>query len=267
MKWYYADGAEKTGPVTEPQIESLFQAGRINTSTLVWHDGMGAWLPFGQVKPALVEAAEKKAALAGQQPSSGPDVAAAEVVCSQCNQIFPRAQLIMIRDHWVCANCKPAFVQKLKEGTLGGRRLEYAGFGIRLVAKLLDNLIFHVLGVGLATGAVASILFTGGVKSEEEAAAKILILALAAAGAFLLVLPIQMWCLATKGGTPGKRICKLRVISATGENIGWGKAIGRVFAEILTQLIPFAIGYIIAAFDTEKRAVHDHLARTRVVKD
>jgi uncharacterized RDD family membrane protein YckC len=147
-----------------------------------------------------------------------------------------------------------------------GRRQEFAGFGIRLLAKLLDNFIFYVLGVGLVSGAAASILFSGGVKSESEGAVKIVILILAIFGAYFLVLPIQMWCLATKGGTPGKRLCKLRVISDTGENLGWGKAIGRVAAEILTQLT-FSIGYIIAAFDIEKRTIHDRIAGTRVVKD
>ena len=113
---------------------------------------------------------------------------------------------------------------------------------------------------------MASLLFSGGVHSDREGAARILILGLAVSGALLLVLPVQMWCLATKGGTPGKRLCKLRVISETGENLGWGKAIGRVSAEILTQLT-FSIGYIIAAFDIEKRTIHDRIAGTRVVKD
>ena len=266
MKWYYADGTAQAGPVTEPEIESLFHAGKINPSTLVWHDGMGSWLAFGQVKPALIEAAQMKSAVTDKRSLLAPDLAPKEVVCSQCNQIFSRGELLLIRDNWVCPNCKPAFVQKLKEGTIVGRRLEYAGFGIRLLAKLLDNLIFSG-AIGLVAAAAASLLFSSADTIREEIAAKGLMFVAVVGGAVLLVAPIKIWCLASNGGTPGKRICKLRVISATGENIGWGRATGRVFAEWITQLIPFAIGYILAAFDIEKRALHDRIAGTRVVKD
>jgi uncharacterized RDD family membrane protein YckC len=265
MKWYYADGAEQTGPVTEPQIENLFHAGRINSSTLVWHDGMGSWLPFGQVKPALIEAAQIKSDVAGQRPLLAPDLAASEVVCSECNQIFPRAQLILIRDFWICPYCKPAFVQKLKQGTIAGRRLVFAGFGVRLIAKLLDSLIFGG-AIGLIVLAAASIFFSGETTSKEVVAGRLLIVLAVIGGSILLILPIKIWCLATQGGTPGKRLCKLRVIAASGENLGWGRATGRIFAEWITQLT-FSIGYIIAAFDIEKRTIHDHIAGTRVVKD
>jgi uncharacterized RDD family membrane protein YckC len=265
MKWYYADGTAQAGPVTEPEIESLFQSGKIQPSTLVWHEGMGSWLAFGQVKPALVEAVQHKSALTEKRPLLAPDLAPKEVVCSQCNQIFARGELILIRESWVCANCKPAFVQKLKEGSIAGPRLEYASFGIRLVAKLLDNFIFNT-AIALIAAAAASLLFSSAENFREELAVRGVAFFGIVLGAVLLVTPIKIWCLARKGGTPGKRLCKLRVISASGENIGWGQATGRVFAEWITQLT-FTIGYIIAAFDTEKRTVHDHIAGTRVVKD
>src|SRR5207247_10862681 len=66
------------------------------------------------------------------------------------------------------------------------------------------------------------------------------------------------------GATPGKMVFKLTVVDASGSKIGYGRAFCRSCAEILSQLI-CAIGYIIAAFDDQKRALHDHICNTRVI--
>src|SRR5262249_7630217 len=67
------------------------------------------------------------------------------------------------------------------------------------------------------------------------------------------------------GATPGKMACKIKVVTATGAPISYGRAFGRNFAKILSGLI-FLIGYIMAAFDSEKRALHDRICDTRVIK-
>ena len=59
--------------------------------------------------------------------------------------------------------------------------------------------------------------------------------------------------------------CGIRVINADGTlKISLGKAIGRGFAEILGQMILY-IGYLMVAWDSEKRALHDHICNTRVI--
>ena len=50
-----------------------------------------------------------------------------------------------------------------------------------------------------------------------------------------------------------------------GGPIGLGRAFGRYFAKILSGLI-LMIGYIMAAFDSEKRALHDMICDTRVIR-
>ena len=42
------------------------------------------------------------------------------------------------------------------------------------------------------------------------------------------------------------------------------RAFGRAWAEQLSGLVCY-IGYIIAAFDAEKRAMHDHMCNSRVI--
>jgi uncharacterized RDD family membrane protein YckC len=57
----------------------------------------------------------------------------------------------------------------------------------------------------------------------------------------------------------------LKVIRASdGQNPSVGMAIGRYFAYWL-DAITLTIGYIIAAFDSEKRALHDYICGTRVI--
>jgi len=66
------------------------------------------------------------------------------------------------------------------------------------------------------------------------------------------------------GATLGKMAVGIRVITLDGRNPSFWRAFGRVFAEYLSSLCLY-IGYIMAGFDEEKRALHDHICGTRVV--
>ena len=47
--WWYADkGNNKTGPVETDDIKRLLQTGKIDHTTMLWHEGMGSWRPLGQ---------------------------------------------------------------------------------------------------------------------------------------------------------------------------------------------------------------------------
>jgi uncharacterized RDD family membrane protein YckC len=64
--------------------------------------------------------------------------------------------------------------------------------------------------------------------------------------------------------TPGKMACGLKVVDAEGGKVKYGRAFGRACSEILSGMVCY-IGYIIAGFDQQKRALHDHICSTRVV--
>ena len=66
------------------------------------------------------------------------------------------------------------------------------------------------------------------------------------------------------GATPGKMACSIKVVTAEGGKIGYGRATGRYFSYILSGFICY-IGYIIVAFDGQKRALHDYICNTRVI--
>jgi uncharacterized RDD family membrane protein YckC len=67
------------------------------------------------------------------------------------------------------------------------------------------------------------------------------------------------------GATPGKMLFGLRVIRMDGEPLSFPRAFGRFLAELVSISALF-VGYLIAPFHPEQRALHDLVAGTRVVR-
>jgi uncharacterized RDD family membrane protein YckC len=75
----------------------------------------------------------------------------------------------------------------------------------------------------------------------------------------------SMWFLGRFEATPGKMALGLKVVRADGSRITYWRGLGRHFAEMLSSFT-LLIGYLIAAWDAERRTLHDHVCDTRVVK-
>ncbi len=67
-------------------------------------------------------------------------------------------------------------------------------------------------------------------------------------------------------GTLGKMALGLIVTDLQGRRVTFGRASGRFFAKIITGLIPFALGYIMAGFTEKKQALHDMIASCLVLR-
>ena len=132
MNWYYAAGGQQQGPVDDAQLDALVSSGQINAETLVWHDGMPNWQPLRQVRPSA--ASPGLPPQMGAAPSAAGATSTGEVVCAECGKMFSRDNAIQYGAAWVCATCKPIFLQKLREGSVNPGELRYAGFWIRVVA-------------------------------------------------------------------------------------------------------------------------------------
>src|SRR5579859_5921364 len=131
MNWHYVENAQNVGPVTEEQLQQLFQAGRINGSTLVWREGLPDWIPYEQAMAAAQPPPP------GIQPPGEP-----QVVCAECGKVLPASETVRFGQANVCAACKPVYLQKMSEGArLNTGDLNYAGFWIRFAAKFIDGLI------------------------------------------------------------------------------------------------------------------------------
>ena len=246
--WYYVKDGKQQGPVSDEDFQHLVGSGSIRRDTLVWREGMPDWKVYAETgndideSPALPEAGSAKG-----------------VVCSVCGRTFSSEDVIRIRDALVCASCKPQFVQRLKESAVLPARMEYAGFWIRFVATFIDGIIVGVVSMFLQF--VAAFL----VAVIENEAASISIALLIYLIQILISAAYEIVLIGKYGATLGKMACQIRVVTAEGNNISYGRATGRFFAKMLSAMI-FYIGYIMAAFDEEKRGLHDHICGTRAVK-
>lgn len=128
-----------------------------------------------------------------------------------------------------------------------------AGFWIRLAAKLIDGLILLVClayAVGPLMEKILDVPEVTGAALDLTGLGWCLFYSVFFVGAF--------------SATPGKMVLRLRIQRSDGEKVGFARALVRVLAEGVSAAV-FFIGYVMAAFDPEKRALHDRLADTRVV--
>jgi uncharacterized RDD family membrane protein YckC len=193
--------------------------------------------------------------------------------CSECGRPTAPEELARFGDRLVCPYCKNAYAQKLREGVAPTGYVRYGGFWLRFVAYLIDGII-----IGIPTGILAMILMGGSMLSlarlgnnptpEETLSAMIPMFgAIALLNLIVVVLDCSYhtFFLVKFGATPGKMALGLKVVRPDGSGIQVGRAIGRYFSRILSGLILY-IGYIMAGIDSQKRALHDMICDTRVIK-
>lgn len=246
MSWYYAENNERRGPVDDATFHSLIAAQTIKPDTLVWHDGMTNWVPYSSVAAEVLAASASPAVGVGMLGTGA-------VACSQCGRSFPADETVTYDGRHVCAECKPLFFQKVKEGVsiLGQQQHEFGGFWIRFGAKFLDGIILQVAGtivgffIGLAFHNNVGTIFAMFVGMVINAS-------------------YMIYFVGKRGATPGKMACNLQIVCADGSPMTYGRATGRYFAEIVSSLT-LGIGFIMAGFDEEKRALHDRICDTRVI--
>jgi uncharacterized RDD family membrane protein YckC len=70
---------------------------------------------------------------------------------------------------------------------------------------------------------------------------------------------------AAGGQTIGKMVCRLKVVDANGEPVSPSTATVRAVA-FLVSVLPLGLGFMLQFADRQRRALHDRLAETRVVK-
>jgi uncharacterized RDD family membrane protein YckC len=255
MEWYYADSGQRVGPITETDLQSLYVSGKVKPDTLVWNAGMQDWQPFSTAQPVL-----------GAPAGNGQ-------FCTECGRPSSSSDLLAFGAARVCADCKDVFFQRVRErgsAAAGTPFMRYAGFWIRFLAVFIDGLI---LGVFFSIIEMILFLIPGrGIFrtlqnppiSPPEAGLILGGIAVSYLIFFAATIAYQSWFVAHRGGTPGKLAVGLRVVRSDGASLTMGRSIGRAFAYVLNNLT-FGIGFIIAAFDSQKRALHDHVCDTRVI--
>jgi len=131
-----------------------------------------------------------------------------------------------------------------------GQELEYAGFGTRVIAYLIDSVLIAVVG-GLTGFLFGWNIFEGGREIIW----------------FNNIL-FMLYFIVMEGGnqnaTFGKRLVGIRVTDMQGAPIGYEKAVIRNIGKILSAFV-LLIGFIMVMFTERKQGLHDLIAKTLVL--
>lgn len=236
MDWFYSENGERRGPISEAALLELSSGGKLVADTLVWREGWSDWRPFSQA--GLIA------------------VGSGNATCVECGKTFPVSEMINYEGSWICPSCKPIFFQRVKEGATLSTDMVYAGFWIRFLAKFVDGIILQIVNF------VVRLIFLGTSPDPGKQAAMVWI---TLGISMLIAASYSIFFVGKFGATPGKMALRLRVVTATGGKVSYARAAGRYFSEFLSSII-LMIGYIMAAFDEEKRALHDRICDTRVIR-
>lgn len=284
MEWYYAESGQQIGPIAEEQLAEYARRGTIRGETLVWHAGLSGWRPYREVaappawqtpRPQPTQNWQTATPAASRQ-AAGSGLPTRR--CSACGRDFALADLAVYGQAAICGECKPGYVQRLRQGTTAAthapaQTFRYAGFWIRFVALMIDGLILTVvfsviyLVVGILFGISAAALGAAVGRSNDPGA---IIAALAPFYVFILLFSVAIpltynlifWT--RSGATPGKMAVGIKVVTPEGGRITGGQAVGRHFGQVVSGMILY-IGYMMAGWDIEKRSLHDRMAGTRVI--
>lgn len=144
-----------------------------------------------------------------------------------------------------------------------------AGFGIRLAAMLIDNL---VLGIALAP--IFMLIFEQ--QTMTEAQMQEILQTQGVMGLFdpkelmiqqAIVLAITVFFWVKFAGTPGKRLLGLRVIDAkTGKHLTPIQAALRYVGYFLSAM-PMCLGFFWVLWDEKNQGWHDKIAGTLVIEN
>jgi Predicted membrane protein/domain len=232
--WFFVKDGQRSGPMRREELDARIAEGVVDGDTLVWRPGMHDWTKACAV-PEL-----------GLPPPVPPPP-------------LPAPPLpVFVSPAPVVASSAPA------DSPAGSRDLVFAGFRVRLAAKLIDGAVLYVIGL-LVERAVVALAFDGMMPMAPDWAGLWRLFMISGTINTAIAVAYTVYFMARYEATPGKRLLGLRVVRADGSRLGAGRVIGRYFAETLSTITFFA-GYVMAAFDEEKRTLHDYLCDTRVVR-
>src|SRR5689334_21445237 len=96
MEWYYAINQTQNGPVSAEELDRLVQSGTISADTLVWKQGLPQWMKYSNAR--------------------GTFLPPGRALCAECSKEFSVDDLVQYQNFRVCAQCKPIFFQRVREG-------------------------------------------------------------------------------------------------------------------------------------------------------
>ncbi|MEN9636399.1 MAG: hypothetical protein RL077_4803 [Verrucomicrobiota bacterium] len=258
MQWYYAIGDQRHGPVDQGAFDRLVADRVIEGRTLVWREGMADWQ-----KASLAEG------VSGLVADDGTEM------CAVSGRRYPRLGMVRYEGKWISAEHRDAFFQGMREriaqpspginqGDVEQVVRRYGGFWRRGAARLIDGLAQGLITLVVAA-VVALVLAQTGLLGAEGIGTLIAGQIVGQLLSSLACLWYEVFFIQKYQATPGKMALGLKIVRTDGTDLSVSRIIGRYLGSTLSA-ITLGIGFIIAAFDAERRTLHDRLADTRVIR-
>gem|GEM_PF-94146 len=173
IDWYYKDGDNKAGPVSEQQIKELARQGRINADTMVWNEILARWTRFSDAvgnTPGMEPLERTKSASsaglygAGDFFESGSGDYAedksgtcysqpqkTESYCNKCFKKYPVSEMISTPIGPVCAACSDKKHEAKETSEISGTlyKVEFTGSGSEYFKIWIVNLLLTIVTLGI----------------------------------------------------------------------------------------------------------------------
>lgn len=168
----------------------------------------------------------------------------------------------------LCAECKTAALRDLQHGQ-SSTEIENAGFGPRFFAYLIDSILLAIptYAVQIPLLLLAGRTSTGGFRPEQNPFS-------AAGCGFLflgMLIGMAIQCayftamVGARGQTLGKMALRLKVVRADLSKVSYPRAFARYWGYLLSSLVLY-VGFLMILFTKDRRALHDLVCDTRVIK-
>ncbi len=139
----------------------------------------------------------------------------------------------------------------------------YAGFWWRVLASILDTIVSSIFVFVLAAG-LFFFLVAGDLINQRQVDSVADALGFPI-GILVTALYYVIFECSRLRATPGKMICGLKVVDENGNQLNFGRALGRYLGKIVSGLI-LGIGFMMAGWTRRKQALHDMMSGCLVVR-
>ncbi len=142
-------------------------------------------------------------------------------------------------------------------------KMEPAGFWVRVVATIIDGIIMTIVHIPI------NMVFPtpNHMQYAQFDATTYTNIGINSLFSLLVIFFYYGWFYKNKGATPGKMAMDLKVINTeTGQNVSYTRAFFRETVGKFCSMMVFGIGFIMVAFRSDKKALHDLLLNTKVLK-
>lgn len=287
-EWYYSDTQrQQHGPVGSEELASLHGRGLLAPDSLVWREGLSAWVPWREIMHEVVSGTASPAAAipaAAADTAADPFAAPAEADPFALAEPSPTPAAPTGGDDafrpYAIAEASPyapprASVDGRDPGYVAGGHVVHAGLWKRFAASVIDSVVTTILSYALliplmliSVGSMGAM----GTDGDNPFAAGASVAMMLLIYPILLVVPSVYfgWMQSSSlQASLGKMAIGIKVVRGDGTRVSFWRAFLRsmfyVFFSAVTCGLGVLISGLMAALTERKQALHDMVCDTLVV--